>query len=96
MSKQPRTVIIDAYLKEIAPDAASITEVVRTVAERLGVSPSTVHRWRASDCVPKADEVVSIVIAVNRGRPNDKKCTLKDVAMLCNYNNSYRKSNEQQ
>lgn len=94
MAKQTKSATIDAYLKEIAPDATSITDVIRTVSECLGVSVSTVNRWRAADCVPKADEVVSIVIAVNRSRPNDKKCTLKDVAILCNYNNNYRKKGE--
>jgi hypothetical protein len=89
MAKEPKT--IDAYLKEIVPNASGMTEVVKLSAEILGVAVSTVHRWRAADCVPRADEVVSIVIAVNRNRPNDKKCTLKDVAILCNYKDSYRK-----
>ena len=76
---------IDVYLKEIVPSAINITEVINSVAAELGVAKSTVHRWRAADCVPRADEVVSIVIAVNRNRPEGKKCTLKDVAILCNF-----------
>ena len=91
MVKQAKVVTIDSYLREIARDAVTITEVVKSVAEILKVSPSTVHRWRAADCVPKSEEVVSIVIAVNRNRPNDRKCTLKDVAILCNYNSQFRK-----
>lgn len=93
---EKKPVTIDAYLKEIAVDAKNITDVISQVAERLSVSKSTVNRWRAADSVPRADEVVAIVIAINRNRPDGKKCTLKDVAILCNYKNSYRKrkSNE--
>lgn len=94
MAKQPKTTTIDAYLREIAPEATTITEVIRLVAEKLGVALSTVHRWRAADCVPRADEVVSIVIAVNRNRADNKKCTLKDVAILCNYNNMRKKESD--
>lgn len=81
---------IDAYLWEISPESSSITEVIEVVAGVVGVSISTVNRWRAADCVPKADEVVGIIVAINRKRPEGKKCTIRDVAILCNYKNSFR------
>lgn len=91
MVKEQKNIVIDSYLREIAPHATGMTEVVKVVSDTIGVAVSTIHRWRAADCIPRADEVVSIVIAVNRNRPNERKCTLKDVAILCNYKDNYRK-----
>ena len=77
--------IIDVYLKEISPESKNITEVIEYAAEVIGVAPSTIFRWREINKIAKAEEIVSLLIAVNRNRPDGKKCTLKDVAILCNY-----------
>lgn len=82
---------IDTYLKEIFPNAKSMNEVVRGISEKLDVCVSSVQRWRSMDSVPKAEDIIDIIMEVNKVRPDDKKCTLKDVAILCNYKGKFRK-----
>ena len=85
MAKQSKSPIIDRYLREVAPNSMNITESIKLTAEVLGVAPSTVSRWRAADCVPGGHDIIAILSEVNKSRKPDQKCTLKDVAILCNY-----------
>lgn len=92
--------LIDQYLREAAGavnfDGAinvkiGITEVISICVAKLNVSRSTVNRWRKDDKVSTTENALAILIAVNRGRGEGKKCNLKDIAILCNYKNMYRK-----
>jgi hypothetical protein len=91
MAKQSKSPVIDRYLREVAPNSMNITDSIKLTAEALGVAPSTVSRWRAADCVPGGHDIIAILSEVNKNRPADKKCTLKDVAILCNYKDIHKR-----
>lgn len=94
---------IDKYLREavgcVNPDGTidtttGISEVIRACATRLGVSKSTIDRWRKDDAINSSDAALTILIAINKIRPKERKCGLVDIAKLCNYRKQYRKKVE--
>lgn len=91
---------IDRYLREAAGAVMTdgtvnanigITEVISICVTKLNVSRSTVNRWRKDDKVSTTENALAILIAINRVRGEGKKCNLKDIAILCNYKDMYRK-----
>jgi len=86
-----RTRIVDKYLREASGIPESkITNVIEKCSLILGVSVSTIDRWRRDDCIPIASHIVGIITLINAKRPTGEKCKLKDIAILCNYMGEFR------
>lgn len=79
---------IESYLWEISPRSQAqggTMEALRLAAERIGVSLTTVHRWRARGEIAGSEHVVAVLTAVQVARWNagaDTPITLEDVKAL--------------
>lgn len=82
---------IDPYIKEICPQCENITDAVDILAGKLNCSRSAINRWRMLDSISKAEDILDIIMEVNKTRPDGNKCTMKDIAILCNYKGKFRK-----
>lgn len=84
---EDKPAIVDQYLWEISPPycSGSITGTLEACAALLGVSLSTIHRWRAKTFIHSAKHVALVLRAVEdarRTRGSTQPITMEDVAAL--------------